>query len=214
MRLKKEESEILREVFEELSRRREVDVGEVIKAYKKVFEPYEKRRNETHIEVFSRTLRRSFVRRIVDASEEDIRKAHSLVVKKRQEYSEPFEDALEALRELKSLGYKIALLSNATYHDAVIGSLDYHDLLKYIDYPHTSASIGVRKPHPRSYILAARLSGVEPEEAIMVGNDPYKDYLGAINAGLKAILLDREGKPAKNIINDLRQLPEILSSRF
>ncbi len=217
IRMKRSEEDVLRDTLKELSNRWNVDVELLEKSYREIFDSYNRRRNEYHAEVFSRTLRRAFLRRVVDVTEDDIRRAHSLLVKKRQEATEPFEDVRETLEELKSQGYKLALLSNATYHDAVIGSLDYHDLLKYIDYPYTSASLGVRKPHPRSFILAARLSGFEPKDAVMVGNDPYKDYLGAVNAGLRAVLIDRSGESkanVKNVINDLRRLPEILSSRF
>ncbi len=210
IRLKKPEEAFVDECLDEIAERLEIDAKRVKKAYREVFSAYERRREETHIEIFSRTLRRAFLRRLRGVSEEDIRKAHAMIIAKWQKYSEPFEDALEALKRLKELGHATALLSNATYHDAVIATLDYHDLLKYIDHPYTSASLGIRKPHPRAFELVVELSGHKKEEALMVGDNAYKDYLGAISAGIKAVLLDRARRYEKNVIHSLLELPEYL----
>jgi putative hydrolase of the HAD superfamily len=48
-----------------------------------------------------------------------------------------------------------------------------------------SGDLGVRKPEPRIFEIATRWAGVEPREALMVGDDPYDDIYGAAQFGMR-----------------------------
>jgi putative hydrolase of the HAD superfamily len=48
------------------------------------------------------------------------------------------------------------------------------------------------KPHPAPYWKALERLGVSPAEAVYVGDNPAKDFLGARRAGLRSIRLRRE----------------------
>ncbi len=61
------------------------------------------------------------------------------------------------------------------------GVIHYFDLLIYSD------EVGIRKPDPGIFHLAARRLGVKPCEAIYVGDNLRVDVWGAKNAGFKAI---------------------------
>lgn len=47
------------------------------------------------------------------------------------------------------------------------------------------------KPDPKPFVVCAQRLGVEPAEALFVGDKPYTDVLGAKSAGMKAALIKR-----------------------
>ena len=76
----------------------------------------------------------------------------------------------------------------------------------------TSHVHGKTKPHDSIFrALLARL-GVEPEEAVMVGDTVEDDVEGALAVGMRAVLLDREGRypDVEGRLDDLRELPAVL----
>jgi len=69
---------------------------------------------------------------------------------------------------------------------------------KYFDSMIFSEEIGIRKPDPRIFYLAAERLGVQPCEIVHVGDNLKTDVWGAMNAGLKAIhFSSREGLDRK-----------------
>ncbi len=55
----------------------------------------------------------------------------------------------------------------------------------------TSQNAGFNKPQPEIFREALRQAGVEPSEAIYVGDQYQIDVVGASEAGIKGVLLDR-----------------------
>ena len=54
-----------------------------------------------------------------------------------------------------------------------------------------SGEVGVAKPHPGIFELAARHFGVEPRAACYVGDRLHTDAIGATRAGLLGVWIDR-----------------------
>ena len=76
-----------------------------------------------------------------------------------------------------------------------------------------SQEIGVAKPNVEIYLEAVRLSGVQPEQIIFVGDSIHLDIVPALSVGMKPILLDRTGY--YNLYNGLKisslnELPSII----
>lgn len=76
-----------------------------------------------------------------------------------------------------------------------------------------SEEVGVEKPDPRIFALALAACGVAPAEAVHIGDDPLADVLGAQRAGLRAVWLNRAGRPQPSdlpapdlIARDLREV--------
>lgn len=96
---------------------------------------------------------------------------------------QPNEDLLEYIRELKQ-NYKIAILSNAN-----VGTLQRKFSLKQLalfDALVVSAEVGMMKPSPEIYELAAEKLEVEPSECVFT--DDSKDYCEAARAtGMQAV---------------------------
>ena len=100
-----------------------------------------------------------------------------------------FEDAVPTLIQLKKLGLKLGLISNVDKNiDDVYQSLGF---LQHLDFTVTSNEAGCDKPDPRIFMVALEKAGVNPDEAIYVGDQYHLDIVGARNAGITPLLIDR-----------------------
>jgi putative hydrolase of the HAD superfamily len=119
-----------------------------------------------------------------------------------------YEDALPALATLREHGVKIGLVSN--------GSRDLEEFVVHhaldVDCAIGSRAFGRTKPHPEIFLRALALLDAEPEEAAMIGDSYEDDIEGARALGMKAFLLDRDGRypDEPNRIPDLLALPAAL----
>jgi HAD superfamily hydrolase (TIGR01549 family) len=102
-----------------------------------------------------------------------------------------FGDARPALTELRGIGVRLVCVSNWDF--ALPEVLARCGLGSELDGVVTSASVGARKPDPRIFEAALELAGCGPEEALHVGDTPEEDLDGARAAGIRALLIDRDG---------------------
>ena len=103
---------------------------------------------------------------------------------------ELYEDALPVLAELRRHGLKIGLVSNTSRDlDAFIRHFEL-DVDAWI----ASGTHGKVKPSPTIFRAVLELLRVEPEAAVMVGDSPADDVDGAQAIGMRAFLIDRDGR--------------------
>ena len=105
--------------------------------------------------------------------------------------SELYPDAMPLLAELKREGFLMGLISNATARTRK--TVEATGLTDYLDPIVISAEVGCSKPNPEIFRIALAKSKTRAEEAIHVGDVYESDVVGARNAGMKGILIDREG---------------------
>lgn len=98
-----------------------------------------------------------------------------------------FPGILEMLQQVRDLGLKMGLLSNARNDWAVRKIMKGLGLTRYFDVILTSAALGVRKPRPEPFLEILKLLGIEAAEAVMVGNSMEADIAGAVPLGIKTI---------------------------
>ena len=127
-----------------------------------------------------------------------------------------YDDTVPTLQHLRGAGFKLAIVSNwdtpldplterlgiAHYFDIIVASHDARVLSAKPD------------PHIFNYTLAA--IGVSAAEAVHVGDTYEADIVGARNAGIRPILIDRDNTQAgrwKETIQGLSELPALISSR-
>ncbi len=114
-----------------------------------------------------------------------------------------YEDALPALAALREHGVKIGLVSN--------GSRDLEEFVVHhaldVDCAIGSRAFGRTKPHPEIFRRALALLDAEPEDAAMIGDSYEDDIEGARALGMKAFLLDRDGRYP----NEPDRLPDLLA---
>jgi HAD superfamily hydrolase (TIGR01509 family) len=103
-------------------------------------------------------------------------------------------DAPELLQQLKSREISTGLICNTGLTPGVglRSFLEKENVAQYFELMIFSEEIGIRKPDARIFHLAAKTLGVNPRNAVHVGDDLYTDIWGAQNAGFKAILFRSE----------------------
>ena len=94
----------------------------------------------------------------------------------------------ETLRKLSYNGYSLGIVSNATSSLSVRRVLENQGILHWFRTVVISADVKYRKPKPEIFHIALSGMGVEPEEAVYIGNTVKFDVQGARAAGLKTIL--------------------------
>ncbi|MEM2669714.1 MAG: HAD family hydrolase, partial [Candidatus Bathyarchaeia archaeon] len=107
------------------------------------------------------------------------------------------------------MGLKTGIVTNAFEKDV-------EEILKRIKIPVVFDvtvgidAVGKPKPDPEIFMFAVRALSIKPEEAMFVGDSLEKDYFGALNAGLKAVLLDREDKIREKHLVKIRNLKDLI----
>jgi putative hydrolase of the HAD superfamily len=100
------------------------------------------------------------------------------------------EGALELMDYLRSRGYRMHMTSNG-FHEVQYKKLAACGLQDYFDTIILSEDAGVNKPSPQYFSYALRVSGAERQTTLMIGDNLNTDVLGALNAGIDAMLVNR-----------------------
>jgi putative hydrolase of the HAD superfamily len=125
-----------------------------------------------------------------------------------------YEDTVPALERVRAAGLRSYVVSNHIWRlPEVIEALglwraDGSGLIAEVM---TSARVGYRKPHPRIFEAAAAMTG-EPVEALLyVGDNVAHDVEGARAVGMRAVLIDRDGKheglAGVDVVRSLMEVP-------
>ncbi|MEU3607199.1 HAD family hydrolase [Streptomyces sp. NPDC035033] len=124
---------------------------------------------------------------------------------------ELFPDALPVL-DLLAADYRQGVLSNSSIHaqEPKLRALGVRDRFEAVL---CAAELGAAKPAAEAFHAACTALGLAPHQVAYVGDRPDVDALGAQEAGLLGIWLDRAGtgeQPGLRRITDLHQLPSLL----
>jgi putative hydrolase of the HAD superfamily len=120
----------------------------------------------------------------------------------------PYPDAEPALRALRDRGLKLVVVSN--WDCSLGGVLDRCGLASLLDGAISSAEAGARKPDPAIFEPALELAGCGPDEALHVGDTPEEDRTGAAAAGIRALLINRDGgRGTGGVEGDISSLTQI-----
>lgn len=114
-----------------------------------------------------------------------------------------FPEAKDVLAKLKDQGVRLVLCSNlAPPYARVLESLD---LAKYFDHQMLSFQESFLKPYRFMFLRPLETLGIEPGDAVMVGDSFVSDIAGARDAGLHAIHLQRKEPAGPEVTSDLNQ---------
>jgi putative hydrolase of the HAD superfamily len=122
-----------------------------------------------------------------------------------------YPDAAPALRELRAHGLRLVVVSNwdASLHER----LEETGLAPLVDAAVASAEIGHAKPDGAIFAHALTLAGAPPGAALHAGDSPDADVAGALAAGLRAVLVARDGGAAAPgdvpVVSSLAELPAL-----
>jgi FMN hydrolase / 5-amino-6-(5-phospho-D-ribitylamino)uracil phosphatase len=98
-----------------------------------------------------------------------------------------YDDVRPALERLRTR-YRLFALSN--------GNADPHrcGLGAFFDGHVSAIAAGAAKPDARIFAALARMAGVPAEEILHVGDDPVTDVVGARQAGMQTVWLNRDAR--------------------
>lgn len=108
--------------------------------------------------------------------------------------------------------YPLGVITNGLvfYQYQKLGNLN---LRHYFDQVFISEAVGVTKPDKAIFETAVHQFNVQPDTAVMVGDSWQSDIIGATQAGLTAVWLNRthETKPATQNVHEIKNLSELLA---
>ncbi len=117
-----------------------------------------------------------------------------------QEYVEDYRaawriapDAFALLDRLEAAGAGLAIITNGPrdFQSRKLAGLGLDARIPTVVF---SGEVGVAKPDPAIFLIACERLGVAPAEAAYVGDRLRTDAIGAADAGLTGIWLDRRGE--------------------
>lgn len=121
---------------------------------------------------------------------------------------ELYPETNETLASLKQRGLELGIVSN--FDSRLFTILRGLGIAEFFDTITISSLAQAAKPAARIFHLALDKHAADPHEALHVGDSVQDDVKGATAAGLKAVLLDREGKYSATEARCIRTLSEVL----
>lgn len=103
-----------------------------------------------------------------------------------------YHDVVPCLERLASVGVRMCVLSN--WASNLPDLLNQLGLSCYFEKVFASAACGLRKPSSEFFLHAYETMGIDPRYALHVGDHMDADGRGALQAGARAFIVDREGK--------------------
>lgn len=97
-----------------------------------------------------------------------------------------FDDTLPCLESLRT-GYRLGLLSNGSRLPEVVGLGGFFEAVVF------AQDHNVAKPDRGIFAVVETLMGVDPGSAVLVGDHPLNDVVGAKRSGWRAVWIDRRG---------------------
>lgn len=129
----------------------------------------------------------------------------------RRHYKQSFYPCVEEVLEKLSERYVLAVISN-TMSDQPRLILEQTYLDRYFELVVCSRELGIRKPNPRIFEFVLDRLGVEPNEAVHVGDSVEADMMGALNAGVRPVWIkNQQSSPwIGDTITSICELPGFL----
>jgi putative hydrolase of the HAD superfamily len=130
----------------------------------------------------------------------------------------PNSEAEKTIRVMKQRGYRLGVISNSMSTLDIPLSLEAFGWKALFDVVILSANIGIRKPSPEPFLIAARQLRIPPVHCAYLGNRISKDLVGCKSAGYGLGMLlepksDRQEDDALQEINpdvSIKTLGELL----
>ena len=127
----------------------------------------------------------------------------------------PYPQVISTLIELAKRGLKLGILSDAPSREAWL-RLCYLNLHNLFDEVVTLADTGKLKPSPEPFREILRRLDVSADEALMIGDWPERDMVGAASVGMKSVFarygdtFDTVESGADYVIDDFNEILDII----
>lgn len=163
--------------------------------------------------------KQAWLQGLIDVEIEDETLAGELAVlfpEERKKHIYLYEETLDVLNKLKG-EYKLLMLTNGS-PDLQYMKLAYSpELAPYFDHIVISGAFGQGKPSADIFNHALNLLDVDKGEAIMVGDNPNTDILGASRVGMDSIWINHQTRELTDItatyeVDRLKEIMPIIAS--
>ena len=129
----------------------------------------------------------------------------------RETHWEIFPEIPRVLSHLRAKGYILGVISNFDERlDVILEAMQLH---KYFSFTVPSVKVKTCKPSLEIFKFSLKKVGVEAREALHIGDSLLLDYEPAVELGMHALLVDRQGAlvrtratEAVQVIRDMRPL--------
>lgn len=122
---------------------------------------------------------------------------------------EVYSDVFPMLAQLRTNGVKLGLVTNGLKKDFEY-LLKRMELADCFDVVVGMDTCDKAKPDKEIFLFALNKLSIHPEQALFVGDSVKNDYKGAEGAGMKPLIIDREGKAPSNV-DKIESLTALLS---
>jgi len=119
-----------------------------------------------------------------------------------------YEDVVQALELLRSRKAVLGVISNSLESD-IEKILNMADIGNYFKIKVGIDTFKCVKPEREIFTRTLERHGLDRERTMFVGDSLENDYFGALNAGLKAVLVDREGRVRDVGVKKVKSLIEL-----
>ena len=119
-----------------------------------------------------------------------------------------YPEVPETLTALETRGLSLAVISN--FDSRLLQVLEGLHVAHWFDHVFISSRVGHAKPAREIFEVALDRHEIPARCAVHVGDSEEKDLQGAVNAGLKGVLLDRDGEHADATTSRITALNEVL----
>lgn len=129
------------------------------------------------------------------------------------EIGKVYDDTHAALEVLRSQGYRTAVVSNSPWGSPPAlwrKELRRLGIAGLVDAVVLCGDVGWRKPSRRIFDHARKRLGVAGAQCVFVGDDLEWDVAGSAAAGMRSVLIDRDGRHAGFDGPRIRNLHELL----
>ncbi|ETX02141.1 MAG: hypothetical protein ETSY1_04615 [Candidatus Entotheonella factor] len=123
-----------------------------------------------------------------------------------------YPETLAVLEQLRQDGYVVGVISN--WDSRLNGILAGLGLMDHLHHVTISAVVGWEKPHRAVFDHAVRATSVSPSRALHIGDSLREDIMGAAQAGLQPLWIQRQEAPesAYPVIRDLHGVLDWLAT--
>ncbi|HEY1488353.1 MAG TPA: HAD family hydrolase [Micromonosporaceae bacterium] len=191
-----------------------IDESAFVNGWDAAYEAFESRASRDRREFSMDQLSHSFLAEILDRepTPDEARLLATTYVRQWNDgvrYRPDTRAILDALAER----FRLAVVSNTHEAELVPAHIAAMDIGGYFEAVLTSVEFGWRKPHPAIYAEALDRLGVDPADAVFVGDTYDADFVGPESAGIRAYLIDPAHAydiPADRRLESLADLPSRL----
>ena len=203
-----DDSIILQQILQELGYKIEAD--DIEEAMKNVREWWRREKGE---KVWNEEAMKEFHERMLSElgipNPEKLAEKTSKILPQKLDFK-AYDDAKQTLKNLKKMGYSLIIISNVSSRRNLETYMEKAGLNGYFDALFASGSMGVEKPNPQIFYRAAKEMNVPCQAMVHIGDSYEIDYLGAENAGMMGILIDRKGNYRDKECRKISSLTQLL----